>query len=93
MENINKEELFKQMFSDAPAELSVEDLEGVAGGVITPEGEAKLRWGLGIAKSQGLTMKEVIDLVPTYYNIFHSQFPDTTAEEAIDLIEKIWDTI
>ena len=87
------EEWINQLKNGAPQELSMDELEDVSGGVITPEGEAKLRWGLGLAKKQGMTVDDVLALVPQYYDIFHPMFPETTAEEAIDYIKANWNSI
>ena len=38
------------MSKNDKAELSLEELESVSGGVITAAGEEKLRWGIGLAK-------------------------------------------
>lgn len=87
------EDLVRKMFSKEAVTLSLNDLEGVAGGVITEEQAALGRWGLGEAKKQGMSMDDVLKLVPAYYNMFHSMYPDITMQEAIDFIKANWNSL
>ncbi|SCW26814.1 hypothetical protein SAMN02910456_00152 [Ruminococcaceae bacterium YRB3002] len=93
MENQNMDEIFKAMFGAAEAELDLDQLDDVSGGVITQKGEKMLRDGLKLAKVTGVSKKKVLELLPEYYNMLHSQFPNTTLKEVETWINKNWDKI
>ena len=93
MENNKAEEIVKKMFSGEAVELSLDDLNGVAGGVITKAEESQLRWGLGEAKKANLSMDDVLALVPSYYDLLHPSHPNVTQQEVIDYIRNNWSSI
>lgn len=92
MENQDYSKIFETM-AGCTGELSVDQLNCVSGGVITKEGEAKLISGLKLAKMTGVSMEKVLELLPTYYNLLHSQFPETTLKEVEKYIRKNWNKI
>jgi len=92
MDNQNLDAVFSAMFGEG-SELNLNDLGSVAGGVITKEGEKKLIDGLKLAKATGVSKAKVLELLPQYFNMLHSQFPNTTLKEVENYINKNWDKI
>lgn len=92
MENQDYAKIFETM-AGVNGELTADDLGNIAGGVITKEGESKLVSGLKLAKMTGVSMEKVLELLPTYYNLLHSQFPETTLKEVEKYIRKNWNKI
>ena len=93
MEKNKIDEIVKAMFNVEDKTLSADDLEKVTGGTISKDAEEKLIWGLGLAKQEGMTMNQVLELVPQYYNIYHILFPDVTIDEAKAYIKANWNKV
>ena len=92
MDNKKFEDIMDEMLSGMK-ELSMDDLASVSGGVMTPEAEEKIRWGLKLAKSSDIGLDEVLQYVPKYYSIFSSAFPGVTVDDAVGYIQSNWDSI
>ena len=80
-------------FVDGAAELSLEDLDGVAGGVMTKMQEKMLGWAVGDAKADGKTLNEVILSLPDLFEKYSSMYPNVTLDEVEDWIRANWDNL
>lgn len=77
----------------ATKELNIAQLEEVNGGKISAEGIKRLKAGLKLAKTTGISKSRVLELLPEYYDALHDQFPGTTLKEVKDYINKNWNSI
>ena len=77
----------------ATMELTGVQLEEVTGGKISAEGLKRLRDGLKLAKTTGISKARVLELLPDYYDALHDQFPGTTLKEVKEYINKNWSSI
>ena len=93
MDNQKLNEIFDGIFGEGSFELSADQLDDVSGGVITKDGEKKLKDGLKLAKTLGVSKAEVLKQLPSYFDAMHSMFPETTLKEVKDYINKNWDKI
>ena len=92
MEN-KLEELITSIIEEKTANLSLDDLAGVAGGTHTQEEEALLRTALISAKQSGYTKEMVLSLIPLLYTIYHKDHPNVTKQEVVDYINQNWDSL
>ena len=72
------------------AELSPEQLGVVSGGTYTPEQAQQLQDVLKAAKSAGMSQQDVLNMVPTYFGLLSSQYPDVTLDEVTGFINNQW---
>ena len=92
MENNELIELQNILEQNGIRELKPDDLEGVAGGVITEAEKLKLKNVLVTAKST-YTLDEVLALVPTLYSTYHKMYPKITQEDVENYIKEVWDSL
>lgn len=92
MANEKLDDIMKTMLSGM-TKLDLEDLANVTGGAMTPEGEEKIRWGVRMAKDSNMSMEELLQYVPQYYNLLGSLFPGVTVDDAVAYIQEIWDSV
>ena len=74
-------------------ELSLDQLDSVAGGVITASQKITLNSLLKQAKGSGMSVDAVLGMIPGYYNSLHAMYPDVTLEEVQDYITEMWDNL
>jgi len=77
----------------AGLELSLDQLEDVAGGYITAVQEKMLRDVLSGVKAGGTSQEQVLALVPQYYEALHSQYPNVQEGEVETWILNNWDSL
>lgn len=87
MDNSKAAQVIRKMLGQEDRELQLDELEGVAGGVMTKDEEGMLRDGLGLAKMFRMGVDDVLALVPTYYEQLHDEHPNVTQEEVITFIK------
>ena len=73
--------------------LDLDQLDNVSGGVITDSQKSMLNSVLLQAKSTGSGLNDVLGMIPGYYNMLHSLYPDVTLEEVQAYVADVWDTI
>ena len=73
--------------------LTPDMLEGVAGGVITPECEKGLRMDIAAAKSDGFSMEETIGFIMNNSDMDMLSRLGTTPEELADYARAHWDEL
>ena len=88
--NDKKLEIFKGIFK---TELSPEQLSTASGGAHTPEQAKQLQDALKAAKEAGITQKEILDMVPSYFGLLSGQFPGVTLDEVTGYITSNWDNL
>ena len=93
MEKQNVEEVLKQFLTGEKQELGLDELDGVAGGTMTPSDINTLNAVLKMAKQSGLSMKEVLGYVDQYYDMYHSMYPNVTKEEVVRYIKQHWNSL
>ena len=73
--------------------LTADMLDGIAGGVITPECESGLRADIGLAKSEGYSLEETIGFIMNYSDMDTLARLGATPEELADYARAHWDEI
>ena len=90
MANSKAEEIVRRMLSGEVQELELKDLEGVSGGAITASEESLLVWGIKLAKQNNLSVQDILDFIPQYYDTYHRLYPNVTVEDVTDYLNKHW---
>ena len=83
----------KMNLGDAMLELTPDQLESFAGGAYTNEQAAQLRGILAAAKKMGKTKDEVLGMVPGFFAMLSSQYPEVTLAEVNAYINANWDSL
>lgn len=89
MENDVKN-VFDTMFGENGSELSLNELEGVSGGKITQSVKDQIIAGIKLAKSQGMSLNELLGYIPTYWSLLGAAHPETTQAEVTAFIKNNW---
>lgn len=74
-------------------ELDLDQLNGVTGGVITDSQKATLNSVLKMAKGSGMSLENVMGMIPGYFDSLHNMYPNVTLEEIQDYVTETWETI
>lgn len=82
--------VFDAMFGANGAELNVDQLEGVSGGKITNDVKNQIMAGLKLAKSQGMSLNDLLGYIPTYWALMGGSHPETTQAEVTAFIKNNW---
>ena len=86
------EEIIKKA-TENMVEITPEQMEAVNGGVITSE-QQNLLWSiLKTAKNSGYTKNAVLNMVPGFYDTYHSSYPNVTISDITNFINAVWDSL
>ena len=82
--------LFDAIFGATGATLFLAQFEGVSGGKITNDVKNQIMAGLKLAKSQGMSLNDLLGYIPTYWALMGGSHPETTQAEVTAFIKNNW---
>lgn len=92
MEN-TKPNIFAEALEKGLVELNLEDMDKVSGGVMTSSDKATLKKYLKMAKDENMSMEDVLSLIPTFFPLYTSQYPNVTIDDVKKYIKKVYPTL
>ena len=93
MDSKKLEELTREMFGDKAKKLSLNDLEGVSGGVIEEDQVEGLKSWLSFAKSSGATKEQCVTFAPLYLPQINKMYPNVTLVDIRDFINTYYESV
>lgn len=76
------------------AELDLNDIDKVPGGVMTNSEKSTLKYFLKLAKKENkMSMAEVLALVPQLFPMYSKKYPNVTQQDIISYIKAVYPSL